>query len=723
MPGIGAENNVDVVRRCKVELKNSKAEIHEALRKLQLLHSNHELRHSHAVRSGKDTETRLQADLDEVRADLRTAQEEALSAQKDLQAKQVELETERAVVATAAAQRDDDLASLKASRSTLEEELEVKNGQLDLSNETIKKQRETIDELQTRVDRAKEHGFDSDEGVSVQELREQHSNELQTVRNTMTTKAEEEKAKLQADVADLEAHINELITAEKACTEEKAELNSIKEALEKEVIDLQVMRTDVDTATDLVASLRTANEALEDQVAELKRSNAQTDLEGTSKDDEIAQYRARAEEAVLQLEHLTAERAEEARTRDHLNAENLQLKKRIRELEEIIERLKRSEGAVEGEVLQGAASGAADADVDPPIPSSVLENIRADIAKWMCVVLKIKKNSLTAANLLRHLAIGELLCKVANAIDLAELAYRESKEGQQNDKQAELRLKRRGKSPTPQQKRPSATKKKKGMGRKRMSRSSIDLGKRGIQTDKEYVPYDAVRDDGLHIQIANRKINKTVKMHHKPAEGSAEARDNVAKFLAWSEGLGFTSSLFVVEDLCDHRNDARVLLALYDVARRTRGIPIPYHIAFERSRYRLHPESFNDELWETVHTITEDMVCGLEFSPSPSEDSMYFVVDAMNDKRYTIKLIKKRTNILVSVGGGFIQLADWIRQHDPYLADKKVRTLVEEYRELQFAFHQEVSKGRRVNGKHPAICTTLPPGWWLKKKELLQAAR
>ena len=63
----------------------------------------------------------------------------------------------------------------------------------------------------------------------------------------------------------------------------------------------------------------------------------------------------------------------------------------------------------------------------------------------------------------------------------------------------------------------------------------------------------------------------------------------------------------------NYSDERRVFFGLYDVARRTRDTPVPLHIAFERARYRLEPETFKDHLEERVWHIAEDQVCLLCF--------------------------------------------------------------------------------------------------------------
>lgn len=198
--------------------------------------------------------------------------------------------------------------------------------------------------------------------------------------------------------------------------------------------------------------------------------------------------------------------------------------------------------------------------------------------------------------------------------------------------------------------------------------------------------------------------------------GSPAAIANVEAFLAWSEGLGATDPrLFAIDDLCQYTDERRVLFGLYDVARRTRHCPLPWHVTFERARYRLHPEVFADHLHERVWEIAEAQVCGLEFIRPEASEGKYTVRDWTSDESHTIKLREVGKNITVRTGGGYFTLKEWIAVHDPWANDPIMAAAVKTYIANQDKFHEDVANKVKVDENHPGIMTTRPVELWLIK--------
>jgi hypothetical protein len=235
---------------------------------------------------------------------------------------------------------------------------------------------------------------------------------------------------------------------------------------------------------------------------------------------------------------------------------------------------------------------------------------------------------------------------------------------------------------------------------------------RDTTLEYSYVPEDAT----LNLQVLIQKRGLTnMEYTRDVAPGSPEARANVQAFLEWAVGLGgHNPELWAINDLCKYENEMQVLCGMFDVARRSRSCPVPMHIAFERARYRLHPEQFADHLEQRVWEVAENQICGLEFIRPESSEGKYTILDATSNETHTIKMREVGKNITVRTGGGYLTLKEWIALHDPWETIPEFAAAVKVYRKNHEQLHQDTTTGMPIRGTHPAIMTTRPEAGWLK---------
>eukprot|EP00041_Stephanoeca_diplocostata_P036046 m.1297100 g.1297100 ORF g.1297100 m.1297100 type:complete len:1546 (-) comp24797_c0_seq1:2624-7261(-) len=310
---------------------------------------------------------------------------------------------------------------------------------------------------------------------------------------------------------------------------------------------------------------------------------------------------------------------------------------------------------------------------------------RKDLANWMnrCVVPCPK---LTEETLLRDLATGVTLCRLAEALDQDEALVRENERLEAKAgwiSPSKKPMATPAKAPgSPSRARSSSRSAARGTTKKTKRKPTPEHGRAG-----DYVPADATADPTLKALIQSRPIGELA--YDDTAEvGTMRARKNIRAFLTWAKTLGLEDPLVFEEDeLILYTNVRKVIFGLYDVGRRCRH-RVPLYVTLERSRY--HPRNRKnveaaDPVDAAVHDILSECICNPRVELTRRSEGLY-----MLDKLKTPIMLKMSgKKPLIRVGGGFGSFREWLQERDKCRQDKAIQADRAHYETLQRRFEQD----------------------------------
>eukprot|EP00047_Mylnosiga_fluctuans_P004079 m.232584 g.232584 ORF g.232584 m.232584 type:complete len:1689 (+) comp12383_c0_seq1:42-5108(+) len=267
---------------------------------------------------------------------------------------------------------------------------------------------------------------------------------------------------------------------------------------------------------------------------------------------------------------------------------------RICELEQML-----LDGTSEADRLQSKVRELEGALAQPPERDD-LRVYRENIAEWINALLG---TPMTEKNLMPSLQDGKILCAVADVIDKAELHTRAIEAGQVAHEPSE-------------------------------------------------------NDPIMYFNIPEKARTRTiVPRSHNPEYGTPQR--NVEDFIAWAREVGIADpDIFTPPDLVERKDDWAVLVGLFDLARLTRGLPVPPLVAMERQQALARVEVPTAVKGDAIDQVVTQVMT----------ENPHFRMKRVAAGRYIFgqKVLLMRIlhgSVMVRVGGGWEELRSYLVKH------------------------------------------------------------
>lgn len=582
-------------------------------------------------------------------------------------------------------QHEDALAALRAESAAQHEELDAK-WRVELEERT--------EEFEQRVAALEDELAARDETIA----------QLRAQLQKQTEDSELARAQLEQDLTEnFESRITEL--------ERDMEDAQTRADKQHELDDrtIEVLRNQLE---ELKGNLEwSERQALEEREKErLERERAEQRLAEEARAKEAAEAKARSEAERLRLAEAAREEAEqrafeetERMAREHAEREERLLKER----ESAYERERREAEEAERRRAEEDAWRLAEANRQLKGEGEEYDRLRPfreDICFWINSVLE---TDLVEDSLLREIADGVLLCQMAEAIDKAEEESRRvslassaaSSVASLAEEEEEATPMRKGAA---RKKDPETPVRKVASGKARTPPSAkVDHG----QTSKKSpeAPKVKKRLSVRHYQTPSSSIAAAamaerplvgIEYHPEATRGGVAAEQNLRAFLEWTHGLGLTDpDVFEVADVMQYKNARRVLFGLYDVARRTRGLPLPRFVWLERlAEMPPRKAMAGDSVDEAVNEVLMECVCQPRLSLRRVAAGKYVMVGSDSRKPLLVKATGR--SVVVRVGGGWTPLRVFLLSSDPCRGDENMLHAREAFLANQRRLQSDMKVGR-----------------------------